>query len=762
MPPGLSISGFRESYGAKALAGFLAVVVAIAVIGGYLYVSTDSQLTASARADLEGTATQQATQIDRWIGNSRAAARFVAGSEAVRSGDPSTIQPYLESLAESGDLTTGARAVHYVDAATTEIEASSLDSRVGGNPRQEGAPWARQDLSSLGDDEVLITAFQPNVTNATVMTFVTPVAGSEGGAVVYVTDVGAVANQLQQGSDTAYTTVVNSKGVVVLDQRDAGNVGQQYLDDSRSVSGWMDGRTGFAILDSDQTPMGIGRQVMGYTATESQDWTVLVADSPSDVFGLRRSVTMGVLLLLGVAVLGLALIGLAIVRPTLTSIRQLATRAEQMENGDLSVNLESSRRDEIGDLYRAFDGMRGSLKERIQHTESLLDHLQAKASSYQAVMEATANGDLTRRMDPESENEAMRDIAVTFNDMIDDLETTITSVQSFADTVAESSETLTASVEEIETASHEVSQSIQEISDGSVRQTDQLTQVAGEMDTLSATIEEVASSAEEVASMSDRATERGEAGRERAETAVSRMRAIDRQTDDTVTAVETLDEQVAEIDDIVALIDDIAEQTNTLALNANVEAARADRGGEGFAVVANEVKELAAETSEATDEIENLIQQIQRQTEASVEEMREMQTRVGDGLEAVTGAVDEFETVVSEIEEANAGVQEIDDATDEQASSTQEVVTMVDDVTGISEETSAEAQNVSAAAEEQTSSLTEVAGKVEQLSDRALDLQDVLAEFTVDTATDPRPAGPGRSPSGRSGGTDAGRRISTD
>ena len=378
--------------------------------------------------------------------------------------------------------------------------------------------------------------------------------------------------------------------------------------------------------------------------------------------------------------------------------------------------------------------------ERARHeAEALSSAIESKADDYSAVMAAAANGDLTRRMDPESRSEAMAEIGEAFNEMIADLEATVVEIQAFAERVDGTSGQVTSSATEVERTSEEVSESIQDISDGAARQNENLQEVSGEMNGLSATIEEIASSASEVAGVSQRAAEVGETGSEHAAEALAEMDRIESSAAGAKDEVESLDEEMAAIGDIVELIDGIAEQTNLLALNASIEAARAGEAGQGFEIVATEIKDLAAETAEATTEIEALIENVQSSTRTTVEDVSRVQTRLSSGMDTVESALDSLDEVVEYVEEANDGIQSISDATDDQAASTEEAVAMLDEIANTSEETTAEAQNVAAASEQATSAIGEVSDHATDLSRQATDLAERLDEFEVsdDASTDP-------------------------
>jgi methyl-accepting chemotaxis protein len=145
----------------------------------------------------------------------------------------------------------------------------------------------------------------------------------------------------------------------------------------------------------------------------------------------------------------------------------------------------------------------------------------------------------------------------------------------------------------------------------------------------------------------------------------------------------------------------------------------------------NEIKTLATEAGNATQEIEALIETVQQSTSAAVADMREMGDGVDDGMVTVQEAIDALGDIVSRVDDVNAGIQEISDAADKQSQSTPEVVTMSEIVAAVSEQVSNEAVSVSEASQEQTETLTAVTDNVVALSDQATDLQRELDGFTV-------------------------------
>lgn len=290
----------------------------------------------------------------------------------------------------------------------------------------------------------------------------------------------------------------------------------------------------------------------------------------------------------------------------------------------------------------------------------------------QEVIEAAAEGDLTRRVQIDSQDEVGA-VAKAVNRTMESMGQVLGLTAATTEQLANTSERLAAT-------SQEVSASVEEVASTTNEFSGTLDSMNANAQTMNETVQGVAREAID--------------GTKAIEDIVQQMQALRDNTQRIASDVSTLGSLSDEIGTIVHAISAIADQTNLLALNAAIEAARAGDHGRGFAVVADEVRKLAEQASQATTDIELLIGQIQNGITATVSGMSEGSEQTEHALDSVSQssrllnailqAVEQIDQQVNEfsagLAQVNSGGHEIASASEEQAASMQEVATSAQDL----------------------------------------------------------------------------------
>ncbi|EFW82014.1 Methyl-accepting chemotaxis protein [Pseudomonas savastanoi pv. glycinea] len=296
-----------------------------------------------------------------------------------------------------------------------------------------------------------------------------------------------------------------------------------------------------------------------------------------------------------------------------------------------------------------------------------------------------AGGDLTQPIVSTHRDEAGL-MLTALSDMQNSLKSTIGQISSAADQLASAAEELNAVTEEG--------------SRGLMRQNDEIQLAATAVTEMTAAVEEVARNAMSTSDASKRTSTEAATGRDQARDAVSAINNVSAEISSSTSMVEELAGRVREIGQVLDVIRGIAEQTNLLALNAAIEAARAGEQGRGFAVVADEVRALAARTQASTGEIETMIGSVQASADQAVRAMGNSRTLASNTQSLAQATGQSLERIAQSIAEINDRNMLIATASEEQSHVAREVDRNLINIQDLSTQTAAGAHQTSASSQE--------------------------------------------------------------
>ncbi|MEZ9061772.1 MULTISPECIES: methyl-accepting chemotaxis protein [unclassified Vibrio] len=253
-----------------------------------------------------------------------------------------------------------------------------------------------------------------------------------------------------------------------------------------------------------------------------------------------------------------------------------------------------------------------------------------------------------------------------YGDVARELEKTRVQLNDMIKTQVASSDELFALTEVMTISMSETKESAQE-------EFNEIDQLATAMSEMTSTVQTVAEHAQSASSLTEQASGQALTGQKFVQGSVSKMSELSSDIAASAAAVNQVEERVDSIGSVVGTIQGISEQTNLLALNAAIEAARAGEAGRGFAVVADEVRNLAQRTQQATVEIQDMISHLQSSANSAVELMEKSVVEAAEGVDLVTNAGSELDGIVSQVNQINDMNFQIATAAGQQSSVAEEM-----------------------------------------------------------------------------------------
>jgi len=379
---------------------------------------------------------------------------------------------------------------------------------------------------------------------------------------------------------------------------------------------------------------------------------------------------LGLLLLMLVGGLGLAFI-LAQNQSNkiLSSLGEIKSLMGSVLAGDFNARSSIATGDEFEEIANQFNEMIRRLSALIE-TETERDAMQKQLTDLLIVVSNSAEGDFTQRA--VVTEGALGALADSFNLMVDDLGKLIEEVQTAALQVGG--------------AASEILAATEQMARGAEEQSVQVANASAAVEEMAASIRQVAMNADSAAEAAQRAAQVAQTGGNTVLETIEGMRRIRATVQDSAQKIKSLGESSLEISKIVQTIEDIANQTNLLALNATIEAARAGEAGRGFAVVAEQVRELAERSSKATNDISQLVQTIQSETQDAVSAMERGTLEVERGTKLADQASRALEEIRSVVQQSTELIQEISLAAKQQDIASSGVVSAMTEVSQIAKQ----------------------------------------------------------------------------
>ena len=496
------------------------------------------------------------------------------------------------------------------------------------------------------------------------------------------------------------------------------------LSSAKHIQYMMNTKNGFVTYAQSVGKRKGQKKLAAFAYDKTNNRLIVASAYETDFFdGLNRLRNTVVIFIIIITLIAIFLMNLIMKNQVLNPIGKIREALDYFANNNFTHEMSEkdlSRGDEIGDIVRSVDTARHEIQAVLNHIINSSNQINESSKDLTQTAKNLAEG----ATEMANQSDMIADISEKIGTNTELITNSMQQSSGNFNSVSSATEELSASINEVSLASnsansnmHDVVEEVEKIRNNINSINENISELNAGINSSATAMEEMAASVGEISSNTQNANLISTEAQEK--------------TKLTQEDILKLQKAAKKIGDIVKIINDIADQTNMLALNATIEAASAGEAGKGFAVVANEVKSLAQQTAEATENIRNEIEDIQKTTDVSVKSINsviEIINNLADINNTIASAVEEQSITTNEISGTIVGVAEQGEQVLANTQNIAEYVKKVKDNTvfaqGSVSEIASSSSDSTTAANEIARSSAEVLEEFEEIKNNTIQIND--------------------------------------
>lgn len=353
-----------------------------------------------------------------------------------------------------------------------------------------------------------------------------------------------------------------------------------------------------------------------------------------------------------------------------------------------------------------------------------------RLTSLSSVAKEISRGDLSKEI-PLLSRDEIRDLEEAFAMMVNDLRDIISEIKEGSSRIEETGRDLSGLIDKVLANSREIDESALAIAKGSEEQTLIVQKTFLVIDKSLGEMDEAARQSAQTASKANDALVKTETGEADARDTLSYLEDVLKQMVENAEPIYRLSNKVEKIKMVMSVMEELSQKTDLLSLNASIEATRAGEMGKGFALVANEIRSMAENSKQSSQEIRRIVNDIFEDNKAALTSLRKSEDHIAKGREIIHGIVDTFGAMLSGVKDISTEVKKVEDVTRKQAKEMRGLLSHFQELSRLAQENFVSTQKTTIGTKNQKEGMREIVTVVKSLNALSVKMMETQRRFRL-------------------------------